>query len=418
MRCKLLLVAVAVLVGLPPDGKGQGTSGPDSVEALLRKEMDKRKIPGLQFAVVHHGKIVKLGAVGLANVQDSIPVTSQTLFTINSATKSFTGVAIMQLVEEGKLDLTAPVARYLDGLPEAWRAVTVKQLLTHTSGLPGIMDSWGKLVIEGDAEASRAKVRTLPLEFKPGERFSYNQTNYLLLGEIIDRLSGQPFAQFIADRQLKVADMPRTAECGFGDSYDVVPRCARSYTFFRTAGGKHVRGNKLRNTFEEFPPFLRTAAGMSSTAEELARWIIALEGGRLLKDKRSLDTLWTTGTLNNGSPAGFGGLLNGYALGWPAALRSKHRAVGGVGGGRSAFFVYPDDDLAIVILTNLQGAEPQAFIDKVAGYYIPDMSAAAGKWMRRERVLRRSSVYSPAAAGVWRADSAALNTGDRLWTGK
>lgn len=342
---------------------------PDNLESFLQSEMLKRRIPGLQVAVVHHGKIVFSKAYGLSNIQDSVQVTNQTLFMINSATKSFTGVAIMQLAEEGKLDITAPVSRYLDGLPTPWQTVSIRQLLTHNSGLPNIMDDNAKLVADGE-DAAWSKVQTLPMEFAPGERFSYNQTNYLLLGRIIDKLSGQPFTRFISDRQFNVVGMKLTAQGSFGDSHDVIPRSARVYTYFHSG--------KISNVFEEFPPSLRTAAGISSTAEEIAQWIIALQQGKLLKNKNSLTTLWTPGLLNNGSPGGFSRLLSGYALGFPTVTRSEHRAIAGVGGGRSAFFIYPDDNLAVVILTNLQGASPESFIDEVAGYYIPDMRADTG----------------------------------------
>ena len=362
-----------------PPAPAKPTADPsEAVEAFLRGQMQKRRIPGLQVAVVRHGKIVHLGAYGVANIQDSVPVDNQTLFTINSVTKAFTGVAIMQLVEEEKLDLAAPASRYLDGLPAAWKDVTVRQLLTHTSGLPNVMDSWGELLVPGAIDASRAKVLALPMEFAPGERFSYNQTNYLLLGQIIDKLSGRPFAQLIKEQQLQAADMPLTARCGFVDSHDVIPHSARGYSYIRKVGEKVVRSDKIGNVFEEFPPVLRTAAGMSSTAEEMANWIIALQKGRLLKAKTSLPTLWTSGVLNNGSPAGFGGLLKGYALGWTVTTRSEHRAVGGIGGGRSAFLIYPDDDLAVVILTNLRGSNPEDFIDEVAGHYVPDMHPSTG----------------------------------------
>jgi CubicO group peptidase (beta-lactamase class C family) len=355
--------------------KIQDKPQPDSVEAFLHSQMQKRRIPGLQVAVVRHGKIVLLGAYGLANVQDSIPATNRTLFTINSIAKAFTGVAIMQLVEEGKLDIAAPVSRYLDGLPAAWQAVTLQQLLTHTSGLPSYMDDIGKMVSNEGDDASWAKVQTLPMEFAPGEQFSYNPTNYLLLGQIIDKLSGQSFTQFITERQLQVMGMPLTV---FVDSHDVVPHSARGYTFFRDVGGEPRRTDMLGNIFEEVPPFLRTSSGMSSTAEEMARWIIGLQGGQLLKAKTSLTTLWTPGVLNDGSLGGFSKLLNGYALGWPTATRPEHRAVASIGGARSALFIYPDDDLAIVILTNLQGAFPEEFIDEVAGYYIPGMRVSRG----------------------------------------
>jgi CubicO group peptidase (beta-lactamase class C family) len=365
------LLALSAICSLQTQAqsKTQNKPEPGNVDAFLRSQMQKRRIPGLQLAVVQKGKIVKLGAYGLANLQDSIPVTNQTRFTINSITKSFTGVAIMQLVEDGKLDLDAPVSRYLDGLPAAWQAVSIRQLLTHTSGLPG-----------GDNEkdgydAFWAKLQTLPIEFSPGQQFRYNSTNYLLLGRIIDKLGGQPFTQFITERQLRVAGMPLTL---FGDSHDVVPNSARGYTFSRNVGGAPRSTYKLSNVFEEFPSFMRTSAGMISTAEEMARWIIALQGNRLLKEKTSLATLWTPGKLNDGSSPSWYRLLNGYALGWPMVIRAEHRAAAAVGGVRSALFIYPADDVAVVILTNLQGAFPESFIDEVAGYYIPDMRASTG----------------------------------------
>lgn len=130
--------------------------------------------------------------------------------------------------------------------------------------------------------------------------------------------------------------------------------------------------------FVEFSPFLLTAAGMNSTAEEMARWIIALQQGQLFKEKSSLDLLWTPGRLNDGLPRGFSQFLNGYALGWPVVLRSEHRAIAPVGGGHAAVFVYPDDDLTVVILTNLKRADPESFIDEVAGYFVLGMKASAG----------------------------------------
>jgi CubicO group peptidase (beta-lactamase class C family) len=371
------LLTLSAMSHLPtqPQPKTQGKPQPDSPEAFLLSQMHKRRIPGLQVAVVQNGKIILLGAYGLANIEHSVPVTNQTVFTINSIAKAFTGVAIMQLVEEGKLDIAAPLSRYLDGLPEAWQAVTIRQLLTHTSGLPSYTDEIGKMVSKEGDDASWAQVQSLPIEFAPGERFSYNPTNYLLLGQIIDKLSGQPFAQFITERQLQVVGMPLTV---FVDSHDVIPHSARGYTFFRTIGGEERRTDTLGNVFEEVPAFLRTSSGMSSTAEEMARWIIALQQGQLLKAHTSLATLWTPATLNNGLVGGFSQLLNGYALGWPTATRPKHRAVAPIGGARSALFIYPDDDLAVVILTNLQGAFPEELIDEVAAYYIPEMRASTG----------------------------------------
>src|SRR6202034_3393592 len=157
--------------------------------------------------------------LGMAEVENSVPVTDKAAFPIASATKAFTGVALMQLVESGKLDLAAPISRYLDGLPVSWQKVTIRQLATHISGLPNIVNNdTGELVTgvqiasmgESDVDAAWNKVQTLPIEFPPGEKYSYNQTNYILLGKVISKLSGQPFTQFIKEHQLDSVAMRST----------------------------------------------------------------------------------------------------------------------------------------------------------------------------------------------------------------
>ena len=370
-RQSLLLATYAALIASAGPAAAQG-SPPADVRRFLLAEMKRRQIPGLQVAVVKGNRIVMLGEFGLANLQDSVPVTRRTLFPINSMTKAFTGVAIVQLAEVGTLDLDGPIGRSLAGLPASWRGVTARQLLTHTSGLPDITDENAKMISDAGDDSSWAMVRRLPIVSPPGERFSYNQANYLLLGKLIDTLTGQPFTRVITERQLVPAGMTRTVAAGFGDSHDVILHAARGYTFRRVIGGVTYATRKVGNLFEQYSPFLLSAAGIRSTAEEMARWLIALKTGKIFAKPASLNTLWTPGRLNDGSLGGFGELLNGWALGWPVSVRPKHPAVAAIGGGRSGLFVYPEDDLAVVILTNLQGAEPEAFIDQVAAFYLAD----------------------------------------------
>jgi CubicO group peptidase (beta-lactamase class C family) len=341
----------------------------DSIDVFVKRQMEKRKIPGLQLAIVRHGKIIKTGNYGLANIQDSIAVSNNTVFTINSITKAFTGIAILQLVEAEKLSLTLPVSTYLSDLPETWNVVTIQQLLSHTSGIPDIVDEEEAVLIAASGEEAWKKVLLLPIDFKPGEKFSYNQTNYLLLGRIIDKLSGIPFQEFITNEQLIKVGMTKTIKSGFGATKEIVANAACSYQFSK---------GKLNNMFFSFPSFLQTAAGMSSTAKEMADWIIALQNLQLLKQKSSLAALWTPAVLNNGETGGFSSLLNGYAAGWPVITRTSHPAIAPVGGGRSAVFVYPDDDLSIIVLTNLSGGMPDVFIDELAGLFIPDMKEING----------------------------------------
>ena len=341
----------------------------DSIDIFVQTQMQKRKIPGLQLAIVKHGKIIKAGNYGLANIQDSIPVSDKTVFTINSITKAFTGIAILQLMEAGKLKLDSPISEYLTDIPETWKPVTVQQLLSHISGIPDIVDEEESVLITPNAEEALKKVRLLLNEFKPGEKFSYNQTNYLLLGNIIDKLSGMSFQEFITKEQLVKAGMTNTIKSGFGATKDIVTNAACSYQYSK---------GKLNNMFFSFPPFLQTAAGMSSTAKEMAEWIITLQKQQLLKQRSSLTMLWTPAVLNNGEIGGFSSLLNGYAAGWPVVKRTDHPALAPVGGGRSAVFVYPNDDLSIIVLTNLSGAFPDIFMDEIAGFFIPDMKEANG----------------------------------------
>ena len=341
----------------------------DNIDAFIETQMQNRRIPGLQLAIVKQGKIIKTGNYGLANLQDSIAVSDKTVFTINSITKAFVGVAIVQLMEAGKLKLDAPISQYLQDIPDTWKPVTVKQLLSHISGIPDIVNEEESVLINDDPEEAWKMVIQMPNEFKIGEKFSYNQTNYLLLGRIINNLSGMSFQEFITKEQLEKVGMPKTIQSGFGATKAVIAHSACSYQY---------RKGVFSNMFFSFPPFLQTAAGMSSTAMELANWVIALQSGQLLKQPSSLKALWTPAVLNNGKTGGFSSLLNGYAAGWPVIKRTEHPALAPVGGNRSAIFVYPNDDLSIIILTNLSGAFPDGFIDELAGLFIPGMIKSSG----------------------------------------
>ena len=350
-----------------------GPAHADEVDDFIRAEMAKSNIPGLQLAVIRDNEVIKVASYGLANIEDAVAVENDTLFSINSVTKAFAGVAVMQLVEQGKLDITANISTYLPDLPDAWRELNIRQLMSHTSGLPAILapSDTIKLISDEGAGAAWALVQTLPMEFATGSQFKYNQTNYVLIGKIIERVSGQSFADFIYDNQLRKVGMKRTEEAGFSNLNNVVPHSARRYTYYY--------GDELANIKSGiFPPLLYPAAGLSSTADEMASWLIALLSGELLSESSSIETLWTPALLNNGQTQGFNDLLNGYALGWPVVVRDEHPALGPEGGDRAAFFIYPQDGMSIVVLTNLMGASPSRFIDDIAGVYIPEMRRENG----------------------------------------
>jgi CubicO group peptidase (beta-lactamase class C family) len=340
-----------------------------NVNAFLIKEMDRLKIPGLQIVVISQNKIIFSKAYGEANVDFSIPSIENTMFSINSIAKIFTATCIMQLVEDGKLDIETPISNYIDSVPISWRKVTTKQLLSHTSGLPDVEnDTTGGLVGNKGETTAWVQVKKLPLQFKAGSQFSYNATNYLLLGKIIEKFYHLPFEESIQKNQFDVVGMPHTI---YGNSFNVAKNKAPTYCYYYQDkdSGEYIEGNELLQVFEEFPKMLRADAGIFSTASDIANWIIALQSKRLLKSDKSISTMWAPVKLNNGTFGGFGGVLNGYALGWPVVNRKNHPAIAAIGGGRSSLLIYPEDNLSIVVLTNLSGSAPELIIDKVAEFF-------------------------------------------------
>lgn len=332
--------------------------------------MQEQKIPGLQVSVIKNNKLILSKTMGLSNITFSIPAKDNTIFSINSIAKIFAATAIMQLAEENKIEIEQPISKYLNGLPTNWGTITVKQLLSHTSGLPDIENSsTGELVGGKGQDSAWVKVQKMPLQFKAGEDFSYNATNYVLIQKIIEKYSGLPFEAFVQKTQFNIAKMEKTV---YGNSFDVIVNKSPTYCFyyFDKAIGDYVKGTHLIETYESFPTIMRTDAGAFSTSNDLAKWIIALQTGKFLKNKSSLETMWEPVKLNNGKYGGFGGILNGYALGWPVIIRENHPGIAPIGGGRASIAIYPKDDLAIILFTNLSGIPVEEMADHISKLYL------------------------------------------------
>lgn len=349
----LLLISCCSSVGFASNLDRANASARD----FVRQTMQERRIPGLQVAVIKDGRIVLSESLGMANVENRVASTGNTLFPLNSATKAFTGVAIMQLVEAGRVDLEAPLSRYLDALPDAWQGIRVRQLLAHTSGLPDIVGEQG-LVGGGSEDTAWQTVQQMPLQAAPGERFAYNQTNYALLARIIEARAGMPYARYVQSRQFDATGMQRAT---FGDSYDLLAGAATVYSYFPRVTDRPGTPERLSHWFYDMPPDLWAGGGMQTAADDVARWLVALLQGRLIS-KASLERMWTAERLNDGS-------VGDWAGGWPVSDDAGHRQVASMGGARAAFLVYPDEGLAVVVLTNLVGANPQQFIPRIADFY-------------------------------------------------
>lgn len=330
-----------------------------NVDKAINDFIQKNKIVGLQIAVVKDQQIIKTSHYGLANIQDSIKVDAQTVFSINSMTKAFTGVAIMQLVEKGQLDFQDKISKYLSPLPETWQNITVEQIITHQSGLPGIWDSQGNMLSE-DATILLQKMEKLPLAFKPGEQVRDDVTNYLILGMLIEKISGLSYERFIIEKQFKRAGMKNSIKAGMGDFSSIINHSARPYSNFNSG--------VLSNVYQPMPSNLYSAGGIYSTASEMANWIIALQNHKLI-NRKSLELICTPIVLN-GKEYETTGPLNRSSISFFTTSKTEKLMLASLGGNRNALYMYPKNKVSVVILTNLVGSHPEHLIEEIANMYI------------------------------------------------
>jgi CubicO group peptidase (beta-lactamase class C family) len=327
----------------------------DRVDDYLKDQMARNRIPGLAVAVVQRGKLLKLKAYGSANLEWGQPVAPDTAFQLASSTKPLTGTALMLLVQDGKLDLDAPIARYLPDAPDAWKAITLRALASHTSGLK---DDLGGAKIR-TAEDAVNVLKTLPLDFPTCERSAYGISGYIVLQRIIEKVTGLSFAEFMQQRLFRPLHMDSTRfDNGTNDgdirTSDVVPHRASVYEW---------EGGRQRVFSFFFPAHAYSAGGAYASAADLASWIVSLDRGRLLTAK-SLETMWTPPRLNNGQPANF-------AVGWAAGTYRGQRTVGHSGGpALSDILRFPDLGLTVIVLCNQESLYPW-LAQGVADRYLP-----------------------------------------------
>jgi D-alanyl-D-alanine carboxypeptidase len=347
------------------------TAFADNVDDYVRSEMRKRHLPAVAVVVIREGKVVKEKAYGLANIELNVPASDDTIFQIASTTKAFTATAIMSLVEEGKFSLDERVRKILPQLPLAWNGVTVRHLLTHTSGLPDVVlgEDSDEVIAQTRPEALK-KLARMPLPGRPGAKWSYNQTGYVLLGMIIEKVSGLGFEEFMARRFFSPLGMTRTS---FGDDKQVVVGRASMYTRYENQTDEKVSPEGLWTYRNLYPSYMYMAAGLDTTVGDLAKWDIAMTEGRILKPS-TLEEMWRAVRLNDGKVFRLDNKTLGYGCGWLVDERPGHKAVGHSGSDATAYIRFLDDKLTVVVLTNCQGAEPDALVFGVAALYVPALA--------------------------------------------
>ena len=369
-RFESAVFPVALVVSLGCSKVGSSPDVDRSVDAYVRDVMAKRHIPGLALSVIRRGQVERVASYGQASLEFSVPVSAGTLFSVASVTKTFTAVGVMKLMEAGKLKLDDSIGTYLGGLPDRWRAVTIRQLLGHTSGLPDVVKSPIPDPIAETPEEATSILRDRPMDFAPGTRYRYNQTNYLLLGLLIEKLSGQPYAQFMQTELFAPAEL---SDPKFGDTHALIANRGPMYTPRHVpATGDSAADLELAQW--KTPPMLYPANALNISAKDLARWLVVLMGERVI-NRASLEALWTPVRFNDGRvyeiPPSSDYPWRNQGLGWLLVPDQRHPAAGGSGGGSAAFLWYPKDSLAVVVLTNTQGANPDwSVVGDIARMYL------------------------------------------------
>lgn len=254
--------------------------------------------PGAAVLLMQDGKVLFKKGYGLANVELGVPIQPDMVFRIGSVTKQFTAAAIMLLVEEGKVDLQAPISSYLEKLPKAWKEITVEQLLNHTSGIPNYTRTqylWEHAREDLTPSQLLEKcVSDRPLDFgdPPGTQIRYTNTGYILLGMIIEKVSGQPYARFLQKRLFGPLDLKHTR---YDSETELIPGMTSGY----------IRGPKPAPFWSVTQKY--SAGALVSNAEDLAQWTLALHDGKVVKPE-SLARMLKSTRLRNGEeiPYGFG----------------------------------------------------------------------------------------------------------------
>ncbi len=308
----------------------------DQVDDYVRAVMAERHAPGVAVAVIRNGKVVKLQGYGVASVEFNVHVTADTVFEIGSVSKQMTAAAIMLLVEDGKIKLDAPISTYLPNTPDTWKEVTVRHLLTHSSGVKSYSSLDGfELYRHLKTDEFIKALSPHPLEFNPGERNIYSNSGFTLLGHIIQTVSGKPYMQFMRERIFTPLGMTKTAD---RDPQFVVPNRAVGYEWSidRLTG----RDGNLTD--------LMGAGSIVSTISDMVKWDTALNGGNFLKPTSRAEW-WKQYLFTNGKPSPYG-------FCWRISDIRGHKLIGHTGqtaGFGAANFRYIDDGVTVIVLTNL-----------------------------------------------------------------
>lgn len=328
----LLCVLAAVLLAPPPPDR-PATAAASRFTPYMEAAAAVDGFSGAVLVSRGNQTLYEAG-FGLADREHDVPNTPVTKFRLGSITKQFTAMAVMILQERGKLNVDDLIGTHLGEIPDAWKEITIRHLLTHTSGVPNYTNFFGMMqtTVRTPATVDRviASFRDRPLDFKPGERFSYSNSGYILLGRIIEKASGQTYERFLKQ---EIFDPLGMADTGYDHRETVLPGRAEGY---------ERKGETIQNAdyIDMVWPF--AAGALYSTVRDMATWDRALTAGKLIS-KDSYKAMFTP-------------FKDGYGYGWGITTRDGHTEIshgGGIHGFQTQIIRVPDEGLCVVVLSNV-----------------------------------------------------------------
>jgi D-alanyl-D-alanine carboxypeptidase len=340
-----------------------GGARADAVDNYVRERMAREHIPGVSLVVVRHGKILKARGYGKASLELGSRTRVDTVYDLASTTKPFVATAVLLLVQDGKLSLDDRLSQFVAGLPASWSGITVRQLLSQTSGIKDYLrdlrrdfpnDATAEQILKAAAEA--------PLSSVPGATWEYSNTGYVALGMIVQKVAGKRYDVLLRERVFEPLGMAETRRMS---PEEVVAHRTSGYLWY---GGAYRNADFLR--------FLMTNhgdRGLLSTALDLAKWDRALAAGRVLS-RPMLDAMESPVARVEGGSS----YPTSYGLGWFIKTINGHRQLshpGGAPGTGVMLSRYPEDGLTVALMTNGGGGFTQAIELGVAMHYVPGLSA-------------------------------------------
>ena len=313
------------------------------IEALVTAEMAKQKIPGMTVAVVSERQVRWSKGFGLQDIENNVAAREATVYRLGSISKPITATAVMELFERGRLDLDAPVQKYCPAFPEKKWPVTTRQLLGHLSGIRHYKsdEEFNSTRFYASVTEGLSMFKDDPLLHEPGAKYTYTTFGYSVLGCEVEGASGRKFADYVRENVFVPAGMDRIRVDSVAE---IIPNRAQGYR--RTKEGELINSPLADNSYKV------PGGGFVSTVEDLAKFAVAVQSGRLLK-RETMELMYARQKTKDGKETSYG-------LGWTLAKRpTGERAVGHSGAQqRVSTFLHmqPDQGLAVVIMSNLERA--------------------------------------------------------------